>query len=329
MIKKNYNLSSNIFKECKLILFYGKNEGFKNQEIEKILKNSESSIITEESEILSNRDKFFESLLTGSLFEETKTYVIKRSTDKIMSIIEELDKLEIKDNILINSGQLEKKSKLRNYFEKSKKNFCYAFYPDDEQNLTKLAHNFLKDKNISISSSNINVIVNKCNGDRENLFNELKKIEHFSLNGKKLTLENISKLTNLAENFGISELVDNYLAKNKKKIIKILNENNFTNEECVQIARTFLNKSKKILLLSKNYESNKNIDLTISLAKPPIFWKDKEITKQQVLNWPSKKILELIFKISNLELLIKKNTDNSITLITDFILNQGSKTISN
>ena len=323
MIKKSYNLKTDIFKECRFILFYGKNEGFKNQEIDKILKNSESVIITEENEILTNKDIFLESLLSGSLFEETKTYVIKRSTDKIINIIEELDKKEVKVNILINSGQLEKKSKLRNYFEKSKKDFCIAFYQDDEKSLSKLAHDFLRDKNISISNSNINLVVNKCNGDRENLFNELKKIESFALNGKKPTFEDISKLTNLAENFGISELADNYLAKNKKKIIKILNENNFTNDECVQITRTFLNKSKKILLLSKIYENNKNLDLTISSAKPPIFWKDKEITKQQILYWPSKKILGLIHKIVNLELLVKKNINNSIYLIKDFILDQS------
>ncbi len=138
--------------------------------------------------------------------------------------------------------------------------------------MSKIAYNFLKEKNLSLSQSNINLIINKCNGDREILVNELTKIDNFSKNGKKVNNENINKLINLAENYSINELIDNCLAKNKKKVINILNENNFNNEDCVQITRTFLIKSKRILHLSKEFEKNKNMELTISSARPPIFW---------------------------------------------------------
>ena len=104
----------------------------------------------------------------------------------------------------------------------------------------------------------------------------------------------------------------------------ILNENNFSNEDCILITRTFLNKSKKILILSNEYEINKNIELTISSSKPPVFWKDKEITKQQLYIWTTKDIKNLIYKISELELLLKKNINNSINLVNDFILDQAS-----
>jgi DNA polymerase-3 subunit delta len=190
--------------------------------------------------------------------------------------------------------------------------------------LSKLAYNFFNQKKISISPANINLIVNKCNGDRETLFNELDKIEYFSKSRKKITEENIIKLTNLVENHSISELVDNCLAKNKQKIINILNESNFNNEDCIMITRSFLLKSKKILKLCSEFKSNKNIDLTISSAKPPIFWKDKEITKQQIYKWTPDKIKKLIYRLNEIELLVKKNINNSINLITDFILDQSS-----
>jgi DNA polymerase-3 subunit delta len=168
------------------------------------------------------------------------------------------------------------------------------------------------------------LIVNKCSGDRETLINELQKIEYFSKNGKKIDSENISKLINLIENHSVSELVDNCLAKNNKKIINILNENNFSNEDCIMIIRSFLIKAKKLLILSTTFEINKNIDLTISSAKPPIFWKEKEITKQQIYKWKPKNIKKLIYTLGETELHIKKNINNSINLITDFILNQAS-----
>jgi DNA polymerase-3 subunit delta len=251
--------------------------------------------------------------------------VIKRATDKILKVIEILHSKNLDDiKIIINSENLEKKSKLRSFFEKHKEFICVPFYPDNDQTLSKLAYNFLRDKKISISSSNINLIVNKCSGDRETLINEIKKIEYFCKNGKKINSENISKLINLNENHSISELVDNCLAKNKKKIINILNENNFSNEDCIIITRSFLVKAKKLLILSKTFETNKNIDLTISTAKPPIFWKEKEITKQQIYKWKSKNIKKLIYTLGETELQIKKNINNSINLITDFILNQSS-----
>ena len=330
MIIKSFEINKINFDQNKLVLFYGKNEGFKNEATNNLIKDKDEIIKYEEKEILENINDFIESILSKSLFESEKIIIIKRVTDKILKIIDEIDSKNIEDiKIILNADNLEKKSKLRSLFEKDKKYICVPFYPDTDQTLSKLTFNFLKKKNISISQSNINLIVNKCNGDRETLLNELNKIEYFSKNGKKITAENIAKLTNLIENHGISELIDNCLAKNKKKIVNILNENNFNNEDCILITRTFLNKAKKILKLSSEFQNNKNIDLTISSAKPPIFWKDKEITKQQIYKWTPENIKQLIYKLSEIELLIKKNINNSINLITDFILNEASSNINN
>tara|TARA_B100001057_G_C22681781_1_gene884054 strand:- start:29 stop:1021 length:993 start_codon:yes stop_codon:yes gene_type:complete len=323
MIIKSYEINKINFVKIKLFLLYGKNEGLKD-ETTKFLMGYKSEVLTyDEKELLNNQNEFVENIFTKSLFEPTKKIIIKRASDKIFKIIEEVHNKNLDDvKIIINADNLDKRSKLRSFFEKNKNVICIPFYPDNYQTLLKLAHNFLKEKKITISSENINTVVNKCNGDRENLFNELNKIENYCKSGKKINNESIARLTNITENFSVSELVDNCLAKNKSKTLDILNENNFSNEDCIIITRTFLNKSKKILLLSNDYQDNKNIDRTISAAKPPIFWKDKEITKQQVIKWPPNKIKILIYKLNELELLVKKNLSNSINLVTDFILEQ-------
>ena len=330
MIIKSYETNKINFEKNKFVLFYGKNEGFKNEVTNNLIKNKDNIVKYEEKEILENINDFIESILSKSLFESEKIIIIKRVTDKILKIIDEIDSKNFEDiKIIFNADNLEKKSKLRSLFEKDKKYICVPFYPDTDQTLSKLTYNFFQKKNILISPSNINLIVNKCNGDREILLNELNKIEYYSKNGKKITTESIAKLTNLIENHGTSELIDSCLAKNKKKIVDILNENNFNNEDCILIIRSFLNKAKKILILSNEFQNNKNIDLTISSAKPPIFWKDKEITKQQIYKWTPENIKKLIYKLSEIELLIKKNINNSINLITDFILNQASSSTNN
>ena len=326
MIKKNYELS-NLKQNYNYFLFYGKNEGLKNETIINLNSKKKEILNYDEKEILENQNSFIEKILSKSLFDEDKIIIIKRATDKIVKLVDELNTKNIEETvIIIISDNLDKKSNLRSLFEKEKNFICVAFYPDTNQTLSKITHNFLNEKKILISQANINLIINKCNGDREALLNELNKIEYFSKNGKKITTENIEKLTNLSENHNISELIDNCLAKNKKKIINILNENNFNNEDCILITRSFLNKSKKILKLSNEFENNKNMDLTISSAHPPIFWKDKEITKQQIYKWSPKNIKKLIYKLADVELLIKKNMHNSINLITDFILEQSSET---
>ena len=328
MIIKSFEINKINLNLNKFFLFYGKNDGLKNELTKKIIKKNKISNY-EEKEVLENKNNFIENLLTKSLFEEQKIIIIRRSTDKILNIIEDLHKKKIDDLIIINSDNLDKKSKLRSFFEKDKNLVCIPFYPDNDQTMSQLAYNFLRSKNISISTSNINLIINKCGGDRQNLINELQKIEYFIKNGKKISIENISKLINLNENHSISELVDNCLIKNKKKIISILNENNFSNEDCIMITRSFIVKAKKLLALSIIFETNKNIDLTISSAKPPIFWKEKEITKQQIYKWKPENIKKLIYALSETELQIKKNINNSINLITDFILLQSSSATNN
>ncbi len=325
MIIKFFEINKVKLNQNKLLLFYGKNEGHKNETIKDLIKEKKNVFYYDEKEILENSNSFIENALSKSLFENEKIIIIKRASDKILKVIEEITLKNIEDLvIIINADILDKKSKLRTFFEKSKVFISIAFYPDNNQTLSKLAYNFLREKKILISPSDINLIVDKCNNDRENLKNELEKIGNYHRGKNKITSEVITKLINLNENHSISELVDNFLIKNKKKIRYILSENNFSGEDCIMITRTFLSKLKKILYLAKEYEINKNIELTISSAKPPIFWKDKEITKEQLYKWTPKNIKNLMYKINELELLIKKNVNNSIRLVTNFILEEIS-----
>ncbi len=329
MIVKHFEIRKINSTLNKVILLYGKNDGLKDEATNFLIKKDTVVSVYEESSILDDPESFIESLKSKSLFEEKKTIIIKRASDKILKIINELNEEEIDDILIINSENLEKKSKLRIFFEKHKNYICVAFYPDNNETLLKLANNFFHKRKILISNENLNQIVNKSSGNRKNLIGELEKIDLFCANRKKIDSEHINKLINLSENHNISELIDHCLAKNEKKILNILNENNFNNEDCILITRIFLNKAKRILKLSSDYSKNNNINLTISSAKPPIFWKDKEITKQQIYKWTPKNIKKLIFKLNDLELKIKKNVNNSINIILDFILEQTTSMTNN
>lgn len=323
MIIKNFELEKLKSTKVKKILFYGENEGYKNQIINNffIKKFSKNFEKYEENQILNNYEDFFSSLLNKSFFEKDKLLIINRASDNILKLVEEISSKNIDDvTLVINSGILEKKSKLRKFFEKEINTICVPFYNDENKTLNSLAYNFLNDKKISLSQEMINIIVERSSGDRQNLYNELIKLENYQKKGQKITIEHILKISNLAQNYSVSELVDNCLSKNLKKTINILNENNYSSDDCILILRTLLSKSKRLLKIKESINNNMTIDQAISYFKPPIFWKDKEFIKKQTSVWTLKNIQKLIYKINNIELLSKKNNISSLFIVSDFIL---------
>ena len=329
MIIKSFEIKDK--KNSNYFLFYGENQGYKTQVIKDEFesKNKESIYRYEENEILNNKEIFFSNLFTKSFFENEKLIIINRATDKIRELIEEVIEKNIDGVILIlNSNSLEKKSKLRSLFEKSKIAICVPFYEDNNQTLSAITTQFFRNNKILISQQIINLIVSRCRGDRQNLNNELEKIKNYSQNRNKVEIQDIMKLTNLAENFSVSELVDSCLSKNKRKTINVLNENNYSPDDCVLIIRTFLIKTKRLVRLCKEQVRIKNLDETIITFKPPIFWKDKETIKQQIRSWSYSQAEALTYEINEIELLIKKYPHNSFNILSNFIINK-THSISN
>ena len=330
MILKSFELNK-VPENTTFYLLYGKNEGLKTECVNEILKRNNVKVFNyDENQIKDQTESFYENLLSGSLFENTKIILINRASDKIYNIVQDLIERNITDaKIIINAGVLETRSKLRSLFEKKKDLICIPTYPDNNDTLARLAGAIFRKENILISQQNINLIVEKCNGDRNNLKIEVEKIKNFTKDKKKISTEEILKIINLSENYELSELIDSSLAKNKNKIINILNENNYNAEDCIVILRTFLSKAKRIHKLAIQLEKNHDINKTINSAKPPIFWKDKEIVKVQLKKWEPKKIKKLINKINDVELKIKKNYNNSILIVTNFILEESLSEASN
>ena len=327
MIVKEFEFNKINLNNYDLYLLHGKNEGLKKEIISKIVSKNEGIEIQklDEKQILENQKLFIDEILSGSLFSDKKLIIINRATEKILENIEIIFNKKINGLILIiNSDVLEKKSKLRRFFEKQKELISIPFYPDTTQTLSLLANKFFREKKISMSQSNINLIINKCNGDREFLENELSKIELFLYKKKNIDPYELSKLINLIENHSVSELVDSCLVNNLKKVSTILNENNFNNEECIIIIRTFLAKTKKILKLANNYAKNNNLEITVSEAKPPIFWKEKDVVKLQLKKWKPDMIKKLISNINQVELELKKNSQSSLSILMNFIFEQIS-----
>ena len=328
MIIKSFELNKIKLNNYKFYLLYGDNEGLKEETIKSLFEKNYPDTIQryEEKEILDNINNFFNSILTKSFFDNKKLIIINRTTDKIREIVEELLEKNPEDlQIILNSKNLEKKSILRKFFEKEKSIICVPFYDDNNQTLNSIISLFFRNKKIPISQQLINVLIERCRGDRKNLKNELEKIETYTLNKKNLNLEEIIRLTNLAENYSASELVDHSLAKNTRKTVTILNENSFSVEDNIIIIRTLLAKLKRLVKIYELVDGKNNIERAVSACKPPIFWKDKPLVTQQIRSWKKDHLKNLIYKTNEIELLIKRNSSLAKNIISDFIINNSKK----
>jgi len=332
MILKSFNLKKYLIKSnTNIFLLYGENTGLIDQTIKDIFLPIFPKSVSnyDESEILRDIENFKSVLFNKSFFEDEKLIIINRGTDKILSVIEELIEKKTQDiKVIIKSNFLEKKSRLRKFFEKDENTVIVAYYEDSYQTLYQLVQNFFKEKKLSISSENINLIIDRSKTNRNNIRTELEKILIFSKNKNTVQTKDLVKLINLSKNHDISELVEQCLSKNKKKTINILNENNLNTDENILILRSFLNKLKRLKKLRINLEENKNIEQVLSSFRPQIFWKDKDVIKQQLNNMSLVEINYLIKKINKLELEIKKNFLLSNQIMTNFILENLDRTNS-
>ena len=324
MIKKYFDLKKTNLDDYNLYLFYGNNDGLQNEVINDNFTNNFKGSVNryDENEFINNYEVVSSELLTSSLFEKEKIIIISRTSDKLLKLVEEILDKGIKDiKIILKSSVLEKRSKIRNFFEKRKDLIIVPFYEDNIDTLFTIVIKFINQNNINMSRESINLLVNRANGSRRILKIELDKILNYSFTNKKIDLSIIKKLTNLNENYGVNELADNYLERNKKNIAKILNENNYSDEDCILILRTVLSKSKRLISIIEKYNETRNLDDAISNTKPPIFWKDKESVKKQVNSWKINDLKEKIYQINEVETLVKNNSKNSLNLISDFIVN--------
>ena len=329
MILKSFELNKLKLENYNFYLFYGDNEGLKEDTIKNFFEKKYQNKIHryEEKEILDNIDDFYNNIFTKSFFDNEKLIIINRVSDKIREIIEELIEKKTEDiQFILNSKNLEKKSTLRKLFEKQKSIVCIPFYEDNNQTLNSIISLFFRNKKIPISQQLINVLIERSRGDRKNLNNELEKIENFSLNKKNLNIKEIIKLSNLAENYSASELVDHSLAKNTRKTVTILGENNYSDEDNIIIIRTLLAKLKRLVKIYELVDEKNNIERAISACKPPIFWKDKPLVIQQIRSWKKDALEQLIYKTNEIELLVKKNSALAKNILADFIINNSKKT---
>ena len=314
MIIKSYEIIKNkaSFLKFNAFLLYGENYGLK-KEIKELIADSidnqdknKEILSLNEGEIANNEENFYNFIFSASLFSEKKILIISTSTDKIIKKIEEIIE-KIPENIvlIIFSEILEKKSKLRNFFEKNNKTACVACYPDTEKDLEIIATKELKLNNLSLTRESLNLIVEKSNNDRNNLKGELEKIKSYSLNKKSINIEEIKSIINFSGDYKSDSLINECLCGNILQYKKILSELYINTINQVYLLRILSNKIQRLLRLKEIEKDFKNLDSLINSSRPPIFWKEKQIVRKQLSIWHLKDLKKVVDKINETELSCK------------------------
>ena len=322
---KSYILENNI-KNLKnnIVLFYGENIGLKNDFKKKIKASFIEAEINniDQDDILKNEKNFIDNFLNISLFNEQKIYFINQVNDKLFDIIEYVEKKINNQKIYLFAENLEKKSKIRSYFEKSKDFAVIACYQDNEIGIKKIILERLAGYQ-GLSTENLNIIISNTNLDRIKLNNELDKIQSYFIN-KKIQKSELIELLNIDENLDFNLLKDSALSGNLKSTNKLLNDTIIEDEKIIfyiNVLNYRLNKINEIV--SKN---EKSIEQTIDKMRPPVFWKDKPQLIEQTKKWDKQKINHILEKTYDLELKFKSNANlNKSVLIKKMVVDICNK----
>ena len=329
MIIKSYEVQKNQSNLSKynFFLLYGENFGLKKdlKDIIKLAieqKNDSLEILSiYESEIIDDEENFYNSIYSGSLFSNKKIIIISEATDKIIKKINNIYESNVENVFLIIiSGILEKKSKLRNFFETNKKTICIPCYLDSPKDLEIIAKSEFRKNNISLSSEVINLLIEKSNCDRGNLKNEIEKIKAYLINKKSIELSEIKSLINFSGDYKSDILVNECLCGNILQYKKIISELYMNTVNQILLLRILSNKVQRLLNIKKQEEKSKNIEDIINTSKPPIFWKEKSIVKKQLSIWNLDDLKKIISEINNTEYLCKKNSQVSKAIFFNFFL---------
>ena len=316
LIEKDYSK----LRDNKSILFYGENTGLKNY-FKQLIKNNnnETSFINfSQDEILNNENILRRELDNSSLFEVNKIIFLERCNDKILKVLEEYFDLGFNFQTIIFADILEKKSKLRSVYEKSKTYASVACFPDNQITIQKIIFEKLKGFQ-GLTQNNINLIMESSNLDRVKLENEVEKIAVYFLD-KKIKTEKLIKLLNNSTNDDFNELKDEAIKGNRIKTNQLLNNTIIEPDKGVYYL-ALLNQRFIKLEEINSIKDNVSIEETINKIKPPVFWKDKPNLINQIKKWKTKNIKEALKNIYNLELKIKTNSSiNNNILIRKLII---------
>jgi len=316
MIYKSYILEQNFQKlnDHKIFLFYGENVGLKDEFKQAIKKNNNCEIINLfQDEIIKNNNLLSIEILNKSLFEENKIILIQNANDKIFEIIEEVEKNISEEKIFIFSDILDKRSKLRNFFEKSKTYGIVPCYQDNEITIKKIISDKLRDFK-GLTPHVINLIAINTGLNRNKLNNELEKIKSCFFD-KNIDTNKIDLLLNIKTNDDFTRLKDVALSGNKMKTNMLLTDTIFETEDNIYYLNTINQRINKLKQIENLKINNTNLEALISELKPPIFWKDKPIILEQSKKWSKEKIRAALNKTFNAEIEIKSNSSIKKELI--------------
>ncbi len=326
MLIKSYEILKKDLNLLNSFLIYGENTGLKQDIVKSVIELKEKKNIKykqfkfEEEEIIKNQNDFFNLIFSGSLFDKKKVIFVNRTTDRLFNLISEISKKDIKDILIFfEADQLEKKSKIRNLFEKDNNLVCIACYQDNNFDLIKIINDEIKQTKIKLSTESINLLIERASGDRNNLRNEVNKLKSFALNKQMISYDQVKELTNMIGNYQNDYIVNICLNGDKKKLNKILRENNFSFEDFLILLKIFSKKIHRLLKIKIFNRLEKNLDQIFNQIRPPIFWKEKEDVKKQVRLWNEKKLNLIIKKINEIELNCKKNHELSTNITLDFL----------
>ena len=329
MIVKSFSANFKELLKKNFTLLYGENISLIfeiEQKIIKEAKNNNGLVVKkyQEEYFLQNKDVFEQFINSESLFGDQELVIISESTDKILEIFDNTIASTNNKKIIFLSSLLTKRSKLRNLAETETDFNCIACYDDTPVQLQSILLQKLKDNKISVSREFLNSIFEVNSLNRQDINDAITKIQliQSTSNIKEENLKNIFYSSSHNDNF---EIINFCLLGDKKNINKVLSNIYIQGINFNEILAALKYKVNKLIEISVSNTSDSNVNQLVENYKPPIFWKEKNMVKEQLRRWTNGELNKLMEIIYETEINCKKNYEISNTILQQFIVSTSNK----
>ncbi len=324
MILKSFEVEKNIeiLLRYRIILIYGENIGLKESfkgKIISLFKDAEIVNLYNE-DISKNKDIIIDEAKNISLFTKDKVIIFNQASDKVLSDIQYILDNEKQTKIILFADILEKKSKLRSFFEKEKTIALIPCYNDNEITLRRLVQSELKDYK-KLSSDVVTMVINYSNLDRKNIISNLEKIKIY-FEKKILSQDELETLLNTDRNELFENITDAALSGDKSRLNGLFDNFVFNKEETFMYLNAINQRLIKIKEIQDQNAIHKDLEIALNKMRPPIFWKDKPTYLKLLKKWDKKRVLEAIIYLGKIEKEIKNNSSiDQLAIVRNSITN--------
>ncbi|MGY8985081.1 MAG: DNA polymerase III subunit delta [Sphingomonadales bacterium] len=310
------------------VLIYGPDEGLVRERAHRIskqvvedLSDPFNVVRPSLSQVIEEPSILLDELLSLSMVGGRRLVRLDGAEDKAYQGLEQalsgIPKDGEKNLLVVTAGNLKPSSKIRKLFEGLEIAVTIACYADSSKDVEELIIEVLGANNLKADPQAISFLLNNLGSDRLISRSELEKIVLYAGDriDRVIKLEDVITLIGDSATLTLNDIASATTGGDLKRLDQLLERAQSQGENAIAIIRALSRRLQQFHLVKGLIEAGQPIDSAIGKLRPPLFFKEKDIFRNQLFLWSSQKLGKALLLLSDAELGCK-TTGNPDTAIT-------------